>query len=139
MHTPSGRLAIVLASVACLVVITCSDASAQRSRLLEFGPDAPELQPRVGVDQRIQSVPAPIEPGAGHWLPWVLTSERALRLPPPPDEKSTTVELRELKRLMAGDDAEKLERIRYWDFGSPAHRWNEMLRDMGVRDVWQPG
>jgi hypothetical protein len=134
MCVPSGRLTIVLGSVGCLLAIACSDASAQRSRLLEFGPDAAEVQPRAGKDRRMQPVPAAIEPRAGRWHPWVLTSGQALRLPPPPDERSTAVELRELKRLMAGDDAEKLERIRYWDFGSSAHRWHEMLTDMGVRD-----
>jgi hypothetical protein len=133
MRVLSGRLAIVLGAVVCLLSIACSDASAQRSRLLEFGPDAVELQLNASKD-RERPVRAAIEPGAGGWGPRILTSGRALRLPPPPDEKSTAVELRELKRLMVGDDAERLERIRYWDFGSPAHRWNEMLTDMGVRD-----
>lgn len=133
MRVLSGRLAIVPGSVVYLFSIACSDASAQRSRLLEFGPDAVELQLNASKG-RERPVRATIEPGAGGWGPWILTSGRALRLPPPPDEKSTAVELRELKRLMVGDDAERLERIRYWDFGSPVHRWNEMLTDMGVRD-----
>jgi hypothetical protein len=133
MRDPSLRLAIVLGAVACLLAIACSDASAQRSRILEFGPDAVEFQLGPGKDRRVPPVWAAIEPGAGPRRPWVLTSGRALRLPPPPDEQSTAVERRELKRLMAEDDAEKLESIRYWDVGSPAHRWNEMLTGMGVR------
>jgi len=133
MRVLSGRLAIVLGSVVCLLSIACRDASAQRSRLLEFGPDAVELQLNASKG-RERPVRAAIEPGAGGWGPWMLTSGKALRLPPPPDEQSTAVELRELKKLMVGDDAERLERIRYWDFGSPVHRWNEVLTDMGVRD-----
>ena len=134
MRDPSLRLAIVLGAVACLLAIACSDANAQRSRILEFGPDAVEFQLGPGKDRRGPDVSAVIEPGAAQWRPWVLTSGWALRLPPPPDENSTAVERRELKRLMAGDDAEKLERIRYWDLASPAHRWNEILKDMGVRE-----
>jgi hypothetical protein len=133
MRVLSGRLAIALGSVVGLLSIACSDASAQRSRLLEFGPDTVGLQLNTSTG-RGRPVRAAIEPGAGGWGPWLLASGRALRLPPPPDETSTAVELRELKRLMVGDDAERLERIRYWDFGSPAHRWNEMLTDMSVRD-----
>jgi hypothetical protein len=133
MRVLSGRLAIVFGSVVCLLSITCSGASAQRSRLLEFGPDAVDLQLNASKG-RERPVRAAIEPAAGGWGPWILTSGRALRLPPPPDEQSTALELRELKRRMVGDDAERMERIRYWDFGSPVHRWNEMLTDMGVRD-----
>lgn len=133
MRVLSGRLAIVLGSVVCLLSIACSDASAQRSRLLEFGPDAVELQLNASKD-RERPVRAAIELGAGRWQPWVLISRQALRLPPPPDERSTAVELRELKRLMVGDDAEKLERIRYWDVGPSADRWHEMFTVVSVRD-----
>jgi membrane-associated phospholipid phosphatase len=134
MRHREPHLAIVVSMVAWLLTITCGEASAQRSRLLEFGPDAVELQPWSGAGKGLRSLPAPIEAGAGSWRPWVLASGRDLRLPPPPDDRSTAAELRELRKLGAGDDAAALERIRFWDFWSPAHRWNEMLTDMGVRD-----
>src|SRR5262245_2296027 len=79
-----------------------------------------------------QMAPGPIEPGAGGWRTWVLASGRELRLAPPPDAKATATELQELRTLAGQRDAAALERIRYWNFWSPAHRWNEMLIDTGV-------
>jgi len=79
-----------------------------------------------------QMAAGPIEPGAGGWRPWVLASGKELRLAPPPDAQATATELQELRTLAGQRDAAALERIRYWDFWSPAHRWNEMLIDTGV-------
>ena len=79
-----------------------------------------------------QMAPGPIEPGAGGWRTWVLASGKELRLAPPPDAQATATELQELRTLVGQRDAAALERIRYWDFWSPAHRWNEMLIDTGV-------
>jgi len=82
----------------------------------------------------------PIEPGAGGWRPWVLASGKELRLAPPPDAQATATELQELRTLAGQRDAAALERIRYWDFWSPAHRWNEMLTDIaGAQNLGVPG
>jgi membrane-associated phospholipid phosphatase len=74
----------------------------------------------------------PVEPRAGSWRTWVLKSGSELRLPPPPDAQVSAAEVRELKAQAARRDAAALERIRYWDFWSPAHRWNEIATDTGV-------
>ena len=79
-----------------------------------------------------QMVTGPIEPGAGGWRPWVLASGQELRLAPPPDARATATELQELRTLAGQRDAAALERIRYWDFWSPAHRWNELLIETRV-------
>jgi hypothetical protein len=79
-----------------------------------------------------QSRPEPIEPRAGQWKTWVLTSGKDLRLPPPPDAQATAAELQELKRLAGQRDAAALARTRYWDFWSPSYRWNEMFTDAAV-------
>ncbi len=84
--------------------------------------------------QTARPSPAAIEPGAGSWKTWVLSGARDVRLPPPPDSQATAAELQELKALASQRDPTALERIRYWDFRSPSHRWNEMLTDLGVRD-----
>lgn len=70
-----------------------------------------------------------IEPRAGTWKPWVLKSGSELRLPAPPNAQATASESEELRALAGRRDAAALERIRYWDFSSPAYRWNEMLTD----------
>ena len=62
----------------------------------------------------------------------MLKSGSELRLRPPPDAQATTSESEELRALAGRRDAAALERIRYWDFWSPAHRWNEMLSDTAV-------
>ncbi len=126
---------IIAGAAAWLLTIACGAASAQRSRLHEFGPDAAEFQPQGAAVTTTRSIPDAVEPEAGSWSPWVLTSGRELRLPPPPNEQSTAAELRELKKLGAGDDAAVVERIRHWDAWSPAHRWNEMLTEMSIRDA----
>ena len=73
-----------------------------------------------------------IEPAAGGWRTWVLAGGKELRLPAPPDAQATAAELRQVKTLAAQRDARAIERIRYWDAGSPAYRWNEILTDTGV-------
>jgi len=76
-----------------------------------------------------QTLTGQIEPRAGTWKPWVLKSGSELRLRPPPDAQATASESQEVSALAERRDAATLERIRYWDFSSPAYRWNEMLTD----------
>src|ERR671919_702315 len=86
----------------------------------------------AGVGFALDAVAQTIEPGAGTWRPWVLTSGKDLRLPPPQDAQATAREARELKELAAQRDGRTLERIRYWDHASPSYRWNEILTDTAV-------
>jgi hypothetical protein len=133
MRQRESCLVIVVGTVVWLITGTGWEADAQRSKLLEFGPDTIELALPKRPAQAI-TLARLVEPAAGSWRPWVLASGRELRLPPPPDERSTRREQHELRKLAAGDDAEALGRVRHWDLGSPAHRWNEMLADLIVRD-----
>jgi membrane-associated phospholipid phosphatase len=86
----------------------------------------------ITITASAQTVSGPIEPRAGTWKPWVLKSGSELRLRPPPDAQTNSSEIEELGSLAKRRDAAALERIRYWDFWSPAHRWNEMLSDTAV-------
>ena len=83
----------------------------------------------ITITASAQTVSGPIEPRAGTWKTWVLKSGSELRLRPPPDAQATASEIQELRALAGRRDAAALERIRYWDFSSPAYRWNEMLTD----------
>lgn len=67
-----------------------------------------------------------IEPKAGTWKTWVLTSGSQLRRPAPPDAAATEKELQDLKALVAKRDAAALDQIAYWDTGAPTYRWNEL-------------
>jgi membrane-associated phospholipid phosphatase len=83
----------------------------------------------------LEAVAQPVEPKAGTWRTWVLTSGKDPRLGPPPDAKGTAAELRELKTLAAQRDPRTLERIQYWDHGSPSYRWNEILSDTAIANA----
>src|SRR5215831_17321305 len=101
----------VVASTALLLTIGSGEAIPQRSKLLEFGPDAIEV-PRPARVADDLSLVGTAEPVAARGRPWVLASAWELRLPPPPDERETARERLELRKLAAGEDAEALERIR---------------------------
>jgi hypothetical protein len=64
-----------------------------------------------------------IEPNAGSWKTWVIPSGKDFRVPPPPDETVTTAELVQLRDILAKNDPQVLERITFWDAGSPGYRW----------------
>src|SRR5688500_12346665 len=67
---------------------------------------------------------------AGAWRPWVLASGQELRLQAPPDASATAAEMEQLRALVTQRSLQMQERIRYWDFWSPIHLWNETLIDI---------
>jgi len=69
---------------------------------------------------------AQVEPNAGQWKTWVLTSGDQLRLPPPPKQEDSKEEIEALKQLAAQRDAAALELIKFWDAGAPSYQWNQM-------------
>jgi PAP2 superfamily len=70
---------------------------------------------------------APMEPQAGTWKTWVISSGRDYRLTPPPDATTTAQELDQLTQLAAKRDQAALDVIAYWDTGSPSYRWSELM------------
>jgi hypothetical protein len=66
-----------------------------------------------------------IEPGAGTWPTWLLTSGDELRLGPPPDASETQAELGQLQELAQQRDRATLDRISYWDASAPSYRWTQ--------------
>jgi hypothetical protein len=72
---------------------------------------------------RLQPASELIEPGAGAWTTWLLTSGSELGLAPPPDATETQAELRQVQELAAQRDGAALDRISYWDASAPSYRW----------------
>jgi membrane-associated phospholipid phosphatase len=68
-----------------------------------------------------------LEPGAGRWTTWVISSGKDYRVPPPPGPAHTQAELRQLAELLRHNDAAAHEKIAYWDAGSPGYRWLEVI------------
>src|SRR5690242_5643142 len=77
---------------------------------------------------------AQVEPGAGKWKTWVISSGAALRLPAPPDDQITATELQWVKECVPQRDQATLANIRYWDAGSPGYRWMLLAEQFVVND-----
>jgi membrane-associated phospholipid phosphatase len=87
-----------------------------------------------------QYVTDPLEPVAGRWRPWVLSSGDALRPPPPPawDSPAWQAELLAVQEAVARRTPEQEEAVLFWAGGpgtvTPAGLWIEIARDLIVRD-----
>src|SRR6266478_1390942 len=75
---------------------------------------------------------AQVEPGAGNWKTWVISSGSALRLPAPPDSEITARELRWVKECISQRDQATLAAIHFWDAGSPGYRWMQLAQQSVV-------
>ena len=68
-----------------------------------------------------------IEPHAGKWRTWVISSGKDYRVPPPPGRRETRAELRALADLISQNDAQARQQIAFWDAGAPAYRWIDLI------------
>ena len=68
-----------------------------------------------------------VEPTAGTWKTWIISSGRDFRVPPPPDAAATASELAWLREAVAQQDPRALDQISFWDAGSPAYRWMDLM------------
>jgi hypothetical protein len=71
---------------------------------------------------------AQVEPGAGAWKTWVLSSGSDIQLNPPPGSAETTAEIALLKAFIRESQAtpELAQQVRYWTAASPSYRWMEI-------------
>jgi membrane-associated phospholipid phosphatase len=68
-----------------------------------------------------------VEPNAGNWRTWVISSGKDYRVPPPPRPAQTRAELSSLAELIGNNDAQARQQIAFWDAGAPAYRWMDLL------------
>jgi membrane-associated phospholipid phosphatase len=68
-----------------------------------------------------------IEPQAGRWRTWVISSGKDYRVAAPPGRKETKAELTALAELINDNDAEVQRQITYWDAGAPSYRWMDLI------------
>ena len=68
-----------------------------------------------------------VEPRAGRWRTWVISSGRDYRVPPPPSPWRTREELRRLEDLTRHVDDADRQKITYWGAGAPAYRWMDLI------------
>ena len=79
---------------------------------------------------------AQVEPTAGTWKPWFISSGKAYRLPQPSAAKGEVAEV--LARQQALDSA-GWQAVLYWNAGAPGYRWHEMMNKMWVIDTASTG
>jgi membrane-associated phospholipid phosphatase len=84
------------------------------------------------ADARSSTLAERVEPGAGAWRTWVLSSGSQFRLPPP-DAGATRTEVERLREMAAARDAETLDRIGWWDAAAPSYRWNQIAVDESLK------
>ncbi|HMJ61517.1 MAG TPA: vanadium-dependent haloperoxidase [Bryobacteraceae bacterium] len=68
-----------------------------------------------------------IEPYAGSWRTWAISSSRDFRAPAPPDLRSTRAELVEVRDALADRTPAIVDSISYWAAGAPAYRWMQLI------------
>jgi membrane-associated phospholipid phosphatase len=68
-----------------------------------------------------------IEPNAGNWRTWVISSGRDYRVSPPPGPAETMAELKYLSELISQNDDQVKQQIKFWDAGAPPYRWIDLI------------
>ncbi len=79
---------------------------------------------------------AQVEPAAGNWKTWFITSGKAWRLPPPPPNKDEIAQVLAIQQDLsrnAGDD--RWQQIIYWNAGVPGYRWQDMMSKLWLADI----
>ncbi len=68
-----------------------------------------------------------IEPKAGTWKTWAISSGKDYRVQPPPDAATTKSELEWVRGQVVKIDMQVADQIAFWDAGSPGYRWLELI------------
>src|SRR5688500_17700640 len=79
---------------------------------------------------------AQVEPGAGSWKTWFISSGKDYRLPAPSSYKNEIADV--ISRQQNLDAAAKQE-ITYWNAGAPGYRWHEMMNKLWTVDTGRYG
>jgi membrane-associated phospholipid phosphatase len=75
---------------------------------------------------------AQIEPTAGNWKTWFITSGKDYRLPAPSSNKE---EITQVLAKQKQADAQTMQQILYWNAGAPGYRWQEYMGKLWMTDT----
>lgn len=75
---------------------------------------------------------AQVEPAAGNWKTWFITSGKDHRLPAPSSHKN---EIAEVITLQKNLDAATKQQIIFWNAGAPGYRFQEMMQKLWTVDT----
>ena len=73
-----------------------------------------------------------IEPKAGTWKTWIISSGKDYRVPPPPDAAATAGELRWVREVAAEPNPGIADSVTFWSAGAPSYRWIELINNRGL-------
>ena len=79
---------------------------------------------------------AQVEPEAGNWKTWFITSGKDYRLPAPSSYKN---EISDVIARQKDLDAKTKQQIIFWNAGSPGYRWQEMMNKLWTVDTGRYG
>jgi membrane-associated phospholipid phosphatase len=75
-----------------------------------------------------------VEPNAGKWKTWVISSGKDLRVPPPPDSATTQAELAFIRDVgLTTKDQNLVDSVVFWSAGAPSYRWIDLLNNRSTR------
>ena len=77
-------------------------------------------------------VHAQVEPAAGNWKTWFISSGKDHRLSPPPSYKE---EIAAVIKAQKNLDSTGRQRIQYWNAGAPGYRWQEVINKLWMTDT----
>src|SRR2546423_1647397 len=79
---------------------------------------------------------AQVEPAAGNWKTWFITSGRDYRLAPPSSYKQ---EIAQVLAAQQNLDSAGRQQILYWNAGAPGYRWQDMINKLWMNDTAYTG
>ena len=80
----------------------------------------------------VAQLQAQVEPEAGNWKTWFITSGKDYRLPAPLSYKNEIAEVLEKQK---NSDAATKQQIIFWNAGAPGYRWQEMMNKLWAVDT----
>jgi membrane-associated phospholipid phosphatase len=81
----------------------------------------------AGAQPSMRKDAGAIEPNAGSWKTWVISSGKDFRVPPPPRAADTRAELRAMNDLISAATPDDAQTIAFWDAGAPGYRWIDLI------------
>ncbi len=74
-----------------------------------------------------------VEPGAGAWKTWIISSGKDFRVPPPPDAAATAGESQWLRNFVTEPNPSVADQVRFWSAGAPAYQWLELINNRALK------